>query len=194
MTQHCCTIAPQGAAAEAATSHRASIPVLETARLRLRAPTLADYPAYAEIMSADQGHMGGPFTKKGIWQDFTNYVACWLLHGTGLWTVELKDGPVVGFINLGLEWEDYETELGWMVLPAFEGNGYATEAATVARDFGQRMLPTFVSYIDPSNARSTRVAERLGAVRDAGVESAILDSLSEDVQVWRHVSNLGGTA
>lgn len=194
MTPHRCTIAPQGAAAEAAISHRATIPVLETARLRLRAPTLEDYPTYAEIMAADQGHMGGPFTKKGVWQDFTNYVACWLLHGTGLWAVTLKNGPVIGFISLGLEWEDHEVELGWMTLPAHEGNGYATEAATAARDFGRDMLPTFVSYVDPDNTRSTRVAERLGAVRDAGVEAAILESLNEDVQVWRHAANHGDRA
>lgn len=134
--------------------------------------------------------MGGPFTKKGIWQDFTNYIAGWLLHGTGLWAVELKDGvsggATIGFINLGLEWDDYETELGWMVLSTFEGNGYATEAAEAARDFGQTIFSTFVSYVDPSNTRSTRVAARLGAVRDASVEAAILDSLGEDVQVWRH--------
>lgn len=172
-------------------SHRASLPVLETARLRLRAPTLADYPTYAEIMAADQGHMGGPFTKKGIWQDFTNYVACWLLHGYGLWAVELMDGPVIGFISLGLEWEDYEPELGWMLLESHRGHGYATEASEAARDFGRGLLPTFVSYVDPDNTASSKVANRLGAHRDARVEADILASLGETVQVWRHSAAQG---
>jgi RimJ/RimL family protein N-acetyltransferase len=186
VTAHRCLQAPTGAAAVAAASHRASVPVLETARLRLRAPTLDDFPAYAEIMEADQGAMGGPFTPEDTWQDFTNYIACWMLHGTGLWAVELKDGTLVGFITLGLEWEDYETELGWMLLPSHEGHGYATEAAEAARDFGKRMLPTFVSYVDPDNTRSASVADRLGATRDGQVEAAILAALGESVQVWRH--------
>lgn len=188
MTARRCTLAPTGAAADAAETHRASVPVLETARLRLRASTVSDFPAYAQIMAADEGQMGGPFSPEDIWYDFTNYIAGWMLHGTGLWTVERKDGTVVGFINLGLAWDDYEPELGWLVLPVHRGHGYATEAAQAARDFGRGLLPTFVSYVDPDNTASTRVAERLGATRDAGVEAAILASETEAVQVWRHGS------
>jgi RimJ/RimL family protein N-acetyltransferase len=52
--------------------------------------------------------------------------------------------------------------------PANEGAGYATEAAKALKDWalGPRQLPTIVSYIDPANAPSIRLAERLGAIRD----------------------------
>jgi RimJ/RimL family protein N-acetyltransferase len=46
--------------------------------------------------------------------------------------------------------------------------GYATEAATAVRDwaFASLGLTTLVSYIDPDNFPSRRVAEHLGATLD----------------------------
>lgn len=186
MTSPRCTQAPTGAAADAAATHRASVPVLETARLRLRAPEVGDFPAYAAILSADEGHMGGPFSPEDIWYDFTNYIAGWMLHGIGLWTVTLRDGTVAGFINLGLEWEDQEPELGWLFLPEYQGQGYASEAARAAIGFGLDLLPSFVSYVDPDNTRSDRLAERLGAARDLAAEASIAAAQGEAIHVWRH--------
>ncbi|MEM7720825.1 MAG: GNAT family N-acetyltransferase [Pseudomonadota bacterium] len=186
MTVMRCTLAPTGAAAEAAAMHRGSVPVLETERLRLRASEMADYPAYVEIFRADQGFMGGPFTDQQIWQDFTNYVAGWMLHGHGLWSVDTKDGVLVGFINLGLEWGDEEPELGWLILKAHRGQGYATEAADAARRYGRTLVSSIVSYVDPMNDASNRVAERLGATRDAEAEARILKTYGDAEHVWRH--------
>lgn len=180
-----CTVPPSGEAARAAASYRDALPVLETERLRLRPPHMGDHAAYEALMVGDQGHMGGPFTREDAWADFTNYVAGWLLHGHGSWAVERKaDGALVGFVLVGLEWGDAEPEVGWMLLEAFRGQGYATEAAAAARDFGLRLYGPggLVSYIDPTNPASERVAERLGAVRDRDAE-ALFD---EPVRVWRH--------
>jgi RimJ/RimL family protein N-acetyltransferase len=49
-----------------------------------------------------------------------------------------------------------------------EGRGFASEAAAAVRDHAFRALgwPTLVSYMDPENDRSVRLAERLGGVRD----------------------------
>lgn len=182
-----CTLAPTGAAAKAAASHRASIPVLDTARLRLRAPTLDDLPAWTRIFAYWPGE---PMDAERAWTEFSYYTAGWLLHGHGLWSVELRDGTLVGFVILGLEWDDEEPELGWMLLPEFEGKGYATEASEAARDFGLGLMPTFVSYVDPENVASSRVAARLRAARDAAAEAGILAASAETLQVWRH----GGAA
>jgi RimJ/RimL family protein N-acetyltransferase len=61
-----------------------------------------------------------------------------------------------------------EKELGWLVYDGHEGHGYATEAAAMLRDWAAEAqnLTGLVSYIDPKNARSIAVAERLGAVLD----------------------------
>ena len=181
-----CTHAPQGAAATAAEAIRDRIPRLETERLTLRAPEVRDFPAWATIFAGDDDHfIGGPTSPEEAWSEFSVYVACWLLHGHGLWAVERReDGATIGFVHLGLEWEDPEPELGWMFLPEARRQGYATEAAKAARDHALDLLGagTFVSYVSPSNAPSSRLAARLGAARDADTEAAI----SDESQVWRH--------
>jgi hypothetical protein len=61
-----------------------------------------------------------------------------------------------------------EPELGWQLQIEAEGKGYAFEAAIAMRDwaFQVRKLKTLVSYIGPDNARSIRLADRLGATLD----------------------------
>ena len=178
-----CTRAPTGAAARAAALAGACVPVLETARLRLRAPRLHDLPGWTAIFADWPGE---PMDAEEAWTEFGTYTAGWLLHGHGLWAVETQDGALVGFVLLGLEWEDYEPELGWMILPEHRGQGYATEAAAAARDYGRSLLPDFVSYVDPQNTASSRVAARLGARRDREAEAAILASDGGAIEVWRH--------
>jgi RimJ/RimL family protein N-acetyltransferase len=61
-----------------------------------------------------------------------------------------------------------EKELGWLVYEGHEGQGYATEGAAALRDwaFATLGLRSLVSYMDPENTGSIRVAQRLGAVPD----------------------------
>jgi len=62
----------------------------------------------------------------------------------------------------------YECELGYTFDPAVWGQGFATEAARCVRDYARDVLrwPYAISAIFPQNARSRRVAERLGARAD----------------------------
>jgi RimJ/RimL family protein N-acetyltransferase len=59
----------------------------------------------------------------------------------------------------------FECELGYTFDPAVWGQGFATEAARCVRDYARDVLrlPYAISAILPQNARSRRVAERLGA-------------------------------
>jgi RimJ/RimL family protein N-acetyltransferase len=118
-----------------------------------------------------------------------------MLHGHGLWTVERRsDCTRVGFVMVGLEWGDEEPELGYMTVPEHRGQGYATEAARAARNWGLRLLPTIVSYVHPDNAASNRVAERLGAIRDLDAEAAIYARDGAPIHVWRHAPPAEGSA
>jgi RimJ/RimL family protein N-acetyltransferase len=166
-----CTHPPAGLPAERAEALRAQLPVIETERLSLRAATLADFPAWARLLVPDdEGFMGGPHTEEEAWEAFCVYVAGWLLHGHGLWTVTRKsDASALGFVLAGLEWGDAEPELGWMLLPEARGQGLATEAARAARDWalGAGGLDSLVSYVHPGNAASIALAQRLGASRNA---------------------------
>ena len=148
----------------------AGAPLLTTERLVLRAQRLKDFEPFAAIFASPRSvHMGGPLTRRDAWLSFAADSGTWELLGLGCWTVERRsDRAIVG--QIGVNKPDFfpEVELGWMLYPDFTGQGYAAEAAISARDwaFGPRGLETLVSYVDPANAASIALAERLGARLD----------------------------
>jgi ribosomal-protein-alanine N-acetyltransferase len=90
-------------------------------------------------------------------------------HGFGLWAVEVKGGPpFVGMIGLAVP--SFQApftpcvEVGWRLLPAHWGRGYATEGArgALAFGFGTLGLHEIVSFTTAKNLRSRQVMERLG--------------------------------
>jgi RimJ/RimL family protein N-acetyltransferase len=78
-----------------------------------------------------------------------------------------------------------QPELGWALIRAHWGYGYATEAAAAIRDWAHesRSIDRLVSLISSDNVRSQRVAERLGAIPTETVAPA--DTKRKTV-VWRH--------
>ena len=148
---------------------------------------LEDFEIYARIGASDRGrHLVADNTDRAaLWLDFTQMVATWLLRGHAVWTVEARtDGAVLGFVLIGFEPGDHEPELGYLFRETAEGRGYAQEAATAARDHALTTLalPGLVSTIDPDNARSIRLATRLGAARDPAAEAAH----GNTIRVYRH--------
>jgi RimJ/RimL family protein N-acetyltransferase len=180
-------IAATGPAAAFAARLQSALPVLDTDRLRLRAPRIEDFATYAAIGESDRGRylVEDNSDRDALWLDFAQMVACWLLRGHGVWTVETRaDATAIGFVLLGFEPGDHEPELGYLFLPEAEGRGYAQEAARAARTyaFDTLGLKTLVSTIDHDNARSIRLAQRLGATRDTAAEAAH----GHAIQVYRH--------
>lgn len=93
--------------------------------------------------------------------------------GYGLYAAEAKDsGALVGFIGLA----DVTfaaafapaVEAGWRLSRESWGSGYATEGARAVIDdaFTRLGLPSLVSFTAEWNARSRRVMEKIGMVRD----------------------------
>ena len=178
---------PTGQAAVLADALGALVPVIETTRLRLRAPTLAGYPAYeAVFMSQRSVHIGGPFSIEDAFKDFCQAVAGWMLRGAGAWTITVPgDEAALGWIYLWQEFGDPEPELGWVLTEAAEGHGYAVEAARAVLPSALTLCGSggVVSYIDAANHRSARIALALGAVRDPEAEAAMGDA---DLHIYRH--------
>lgn len=181
-------MAPEGARAERAAALAACLPRLETERLVLRAPGIADFEGYTEATRGAEW-LDGADERHAQWLDWCEMVASWLMRGHGLLSVEarpgvwgdLPGGTLLGFVALTHEYGDPEAELGWMLRPAARRRGVATEAAAALRDLARNEgLVPLVSYIDPANAASARVARRLGAERDPRAEADV------DAQVWRH--------
>lgn len=175
-----------GPAARTAARMGGKVPVIDTKRLQLRGPRVYDFKAYAEIMTSDRAiFMDGPFTRKEAWGDFTGYVACWMLHGHGLWTIDAATTPTAGFVLLGYEWDDPEPELGIFMAQGAEGQGYALEALEAARDhaFDTLKWDSVVSYVASDNDRGNKLMKRSGAQRDTAAEAASGD---EHLHIWRH--------
>ncbi len=145
-------------------------PIIETERLLLREPVLEDWSGFATVMTSERArYMGGPYSLAAAWGVFCHGIALWRLFGLGGLSIVLRDtGQAVGQVEINQGPRFPESELGWQLAAEAEGRGYAFEAAVALRAwvFRNRDLETLVSYIDPENSRSIRLAERLGATRD----------------------------
>jgi RimJ/RimL family protein N-acetyltransferase len=153
------------------------VPVLETPRLRLRGGILEDFPFVRDTWSDERvtRHISGePQPEEVSWSKFLRKIGHWELLGFGYWTIELSDtGTLVGETGFGEFKRDLqpsirgEPEIGWVIAPAFQGRGLAYEAARAAVDWGDANLASerMSCIIDPANAPSIRVAEKLGFER-----------------------------
>ena len=163
-----------------------AIPVVATERLSLRAPTLADFPCLLEInQSVKETARSGARSRTRSFQDFAQMTATWIWRGHGWWAVD-DDSGVVGFVGLGFEAGDICPELAYLMHPRARGKGYATEAASAARDYAREVLrlPDLISYVSEANTASQNVVAKLGARRDAHAEAEVGEP---GVQVWRHL-------
>jgi RimJ/RimL family protein N-acetyltransferase len=149
----------------------ADTPVLHTERLVLRAPRAGDFAAWdAFARSGRARFIGGPFDARDAWRAFANIVGHWVLRGWGefVFCARGSEAPL-GCAGPWFPESWPEREIAWTIWsPEAEGRGYAFEAAQAARAHAFDALgwETAVSYIDPANARSIALAERLGARRD----------------------------
>jgi len=90
-------------------------------------------------------------------------------EGFGLWAIETKDAPFIGFAGLSRpSFMAGVVEISWRLALPYWGHGFATEAAIGAARWGfsALALEELVSFVVPHNPRSQRVMDRLGMVRD----------------------------
>lgn len=178
---------PSGPAGALVEQIAAAVPVIETERLILRAPRMADWPAYEAVFTTDRArYMGGPFTAEEAFNDFAQAVSSWLLRGSGMWTITAKGSDdALGWLYLWQEWGDPEPEMGWVLVESAEGKGFAGEAARAVLPHALRLHGPggFVSYIDEGNGASVRLAEKLGARRDPAAETALGEP---GLMIYRH--------
>lgn len=146
------------------------IPVIETPRLILRGPEAADYPDFKATFSSYRARfMGGPLNTYEAWMLYAAEIGHWNIRGYGMWMIHDKItdqtyGMAGGWMPAG--WP--EKELAWIIWPDAAGHGYALEATNAARNYFYKDLgwDGAVSYLDPKNLASIRLAERLGATKD----------------------------
>ena len=146
------------------------IATLETERLILRAPKLADFEHWADFFASPRSEFErGEQTRDQAWRIWASDVACWTLRGYGPFGVDDRaTGAYLGEVGI-YEPDGYPApELGWFVVPEAEGRGIAAEAAKAvmvwSRDtFGWDRL---INIIDPRNDRSIALGKRIGGAID----------------------------
>ena len=146
---------------------REDAPVLETPRLRLRVPEIADFARFAE-MFADPGthHIGGPLNRGDAWRRFLQMPGAWMVQGFAMFSVvEKSSGRWMGQAGPWCPDGWPGTEVGYSFHVDARGKGYATEACVAAMDYAFDTLgwDEVIQTIDPANASSQSVARRLGA-------------------------------
>ena len=92
--------------------------------------------------------------------------------GFGMWAVlEKRTDQMIGYCGLSQFPDRAGTELGFRLARQYWGRGFATEAATAARDHGlvTIQLPRIVALIDPANLVAVRVVEKIGMRYDRDI-------------------------
>lgn len=164
-----------------------TIPILETKRLVLRGPEPEDYPNFkATFASYRSRFMGGPLNAYETWMLYAAEIGHWNIRGYGMWMIHDKEtDETLGMAGGWFPAKWPEREIAWIIWPEKAGHGYALESTHAVRRYFYNELgwDGAVSYIDPKNLDSIRLAERLGAVKDKSAPSVD----GHDV-VYRHPS------
>ena len=149
---------------------------LRTERLVLRAAVPSDLPALLR-------YYGDPHVVRHLLHDVLDEAGMAerlakfeanlapVAVGDTLSLVVEHDGAAIGDLMLHLTTGDPPSvaEIGWVMNPAYGGQGFATEAARAVIDLGfkQLGLHRIAAQLDARNDASAKLCERLGMTREA---------------------------
>lgn len=151
-----------------------AVPVLETARLRLRGHRVDDFETFAAIWGDPdvvRYISGRPSTREESWLRLLRHPGLWVMLGYGYWAIEEKaTGRLVGDIGYGDFKRTMEPplegmpELGWVLAREAQGKGMAREALAAVLAWGRERFGTHraACIIDPDNTASIRLAVGAG--------------------------------
>ena len=141
---------------------------IETDRLVLRLPRIEDFDRYAEMLGDEETarFIGGHLPRPAAWRRFLQMPGAWMVQGFGMFSIVDRDSG--RYLGQAGPWRPDGwpgNEIGWTFHRDAWGHGYATEAARAALDWAFEHLgwDEAIHCIDPGNAPSQRVAQRLGS-------------------------------
>ncbi len=89
------------------------------------------------------------------------------------WAITLKGNPkMIGIMgHYKIQPENYRSEIGYMILPEYNGKGIVTEAVKIVVQYGfeQLQLHSIEAVIDPENIASDKVLQKNGFVKEAHI-------------------------
>ena len=162
-----------------------SAPEIVTERLLLVAATPAHFDALIDgdpegFRAALGAAPPDPFAPPPLTDDVIAWFRDQLLETPALqtwlfrWMIARRDRATLGSLGFaGPPDEHGVVTIGYLVYPAHEGKGYASEAVTrlIAWALAQPGVRAVQATIKPDNAASRRVAERAGFTRAGAVQS-----------------------
>ena len=144
--------------------------IVETERLRLRALTLDDTAFIIELVNSPGwikyiGDRNIKTEEQAIHYLENGPIKSYHEHGFGLLMVETKKcNQQIGMCGI-LKRDTLEhPDIGYALLPAFTGNGYAFEMAHAVLQYAtiQLKLSTIFAITVPENMRSIKILEKIG--------------------------------
>lgn len=183
------------------TFHEGSIPVLETKRLALRAPRLADAKKVAALandrrIAENTARIPHPYKKS----DAEGFIAgANKAGGEAVFLITLRDATVIG--ACGIVMQERNAELGYWLGVNYWGKGYATEALHAVIDYAFTDLEheALQAGARVTNPASRRVLEKcgfqwtgVGLYRISAIKSsAPIDRFRLERGIWSAIKGWG---
>ena len=152
-----------------------NIPVLQSGRLILRAPSTDDFAAMCTMWdNADYVRFIGNRKRPSgeIWMQIQKHIGCWALFGYGYWVIEDRlSGAFIGEVGFAQSRRNEASpplppipEAGWGIAPEFWGKGIVSEAVRLIYDWADAQDPEFPSMciISSGNDASESIAVKAG--------------------------------
>jgi RimJ/RimL family protein N-acetyltransferase len=152
--------------------------VIRSDRLRLRNWRDTDRAAFAALNATPEitRDLGGPLDRSESDAKFDRYLAAFDQHGFCRWALEDLDGRFLGYAGVMPSRPHHplgpHADIGWRLMQAAWGHGYATEAARASlRDVFERVqLKEVLAYTSSDNVRSQAVIGRLNMQRTPALD------------------------
>ncbi|MFN3229791.1 MAG: GNAT family N-acetyltransferase [Asticcacaulis sp.] len=171
-------------------------PTLETPRLWLRPPVKSDFEGFVAFHNEPETmtHLGGVTPRAVVWRSFRSMAGSWALDGFSMFSViEKSTGQWIGRIGPLFPEGWPAREVGWGLIKAATGKGYAVEAAVATMDYAVDGLgwTDVIHTIAPDNVGSQAVARKLGSVNrgpgklPAPYETLVVDIWGQTAEEWR---------
>lgn len=149
---------------------------IQTERL-LSVPEVGDFAAVARLVNLPEVYQfirGEARPEAEVWAAFLTNGGAWHMLGYGMFLVKRRDtGALIGQVGFpcamrghGADFDEH-VEAGWLFEGAAQGQGFAHEAMAAALKWfdAAGLGDRCVCMIDPVNAPSMLLAEKLGFVK-----------------------------
>ena len=177
----------------------APFPNLETERLSLRRADKNDASPILELRSnvETMKYIPRPLLKST--EDALEHIAmidAKIENSEGInWAITLKnDSKLIGIIGFyRIKPEHFRAEIGYMLLPAFSGNGIISEAINEVVNYGfnKMHLHSVEGIIDPNNLGSAKVLQKNGFVKEAHLkENEFYEGRFLDTVIYSRLNKL----